>query len=170
VDIVLKGLVSKRFLNPVAHTERIKVSCEPPISQKLHWAQASSNKAILPKNRVDENGQRTHFVMTNSNHTMRLIMLDKSGFASLNHMFINSEVKLSEPLATLDHLDYDKRVLKVGEKPGTLYVSSKAKAYLKDRKSVDIKNDVSDKMKIEIVESVKVEPQFKSMYFNADKN
>ena len=35
---------------------------------------------------------------------------------------------------------------------------------------VEIKNAVSDKMKIEVVESVKVEPQFKSIHFNAEKN
>jgi hypothetical protein len=34
----------------------------------------------------------------------------------------------------------------------------------------EIKNIVTDKMKIEVVESVKVEPQFKSIHFNAEKN
>lgn len=82
---MLKGKVSKRFLNPISHTESIRVSCEPPISQKLHWAQASSELSVLPMNKLDEKEQRTHFVLTSSNHSMRLMMLDKNGYASLSH-------------------------------------------------------------------------------------
>lgn len=97
VEVELKGKVSKRFLNPVSHTETFKVSCEPPISQKLHWAQSSlDDKIVLPKSRLDEKDLRTHFVLTNSNHSLRLIMLDKSNYASLNHEFISTGYSLSD--------------------------------------------------------------------------
>jgi len=160
VDIELKGKVSKRFLNPFTHSSKIKVSCEPPVSQKLHWAQSSGLMEVLPKNRLDEKDLRTHFVLTNSNHTLRLMMLDKSGYASLNHEFISTQYQLSDnKLATLgDGSAYDKKDLFVLEKPGTLFLDSKALGYLNKGKITNLKTPVSDKMKIEIVESVKVEP------------
>ena len=101
-------------------------------------------------------------------------MLDKSNYASLNHEFISTGYSLSDDkLGSLgDTNQYDKKWLKVNEKPGTLYVNSKAIGYSNkdNRKIVNIGNQVTDKMKIEIVESVKVEPEFKSIYFNGDKN
>lgn len=172
VDIELKGKVSKRFLNPFSHTERVKISCEPPISQKLHWTQSSEVMDVLPKNRLEEKEMRTHFVLTNSNHTLRLMMLDKNGFASLDHKQIQSQYTLSDSkLASIDsRSSYDKRSLLINEKPGILFVESKAQGYTNNGKITNLKNSVTDKMKIEIVESVAVEPHFKSIYFDSDKN
>jgi hypothetical protein len=56
---------------------------------------------------------RTHFVLTNSNHTLRMIMLDKSNFASLNHEFISTQYILSDTkIGELkDTAVYDKKYL-----------------------------------------------------------
>lgn len=103
-----------------------------------------------------------------------MIILDKSGYASVNHEFISNQYSLSDSkLAKLhDAAAYDKKSLEFFEKPGTLYVNSKALGYAnkETKKVVEIKNQVTDKMKIEIVESVKVEPQYKSIHFNSEKN
>ena len=65
---------------------------------------------------------------------------------------------------------YDKKSIQIIEKPGTLYIDSKALGYTNKGKITSLKNSVSDKIKIEIVETVAIEPQFKSIYFNSDKN
>ena len=76
-----------------------------------------------------------------------------------------------DKLASLDDGSaYDKKTLHVLEKPGTLFVESKAVGYSNKGKVTNLKNQVTDKMKIEIVESVVVEPQFKSIYFDSSKN
>ena len=98
VTVELKGKVSKRFLNPVSHKQSLKVSCEPPISQKLHWAQESDEMKILPRSRIEGKNERTHFVLTNSEHTLRLIMLDKNNYASLNHEAVMTEYSSSDKM------------------------------------------------------------------------
>ena len=131
VKLTQKSRVSKFLLEPHAHTGSVKISCEPPASQRLLWSQGPNYLAKsphrLPRSRFLDNN-RTHFALVGSQHHVRLMMLDKNGFASLNHSSIVTSVSSSDSsLAEVQQVSasiYDKRFVVVTNTTGTVFLNS----------------------------------------------
>lgn len=68
------------MLRPRSISDTIRVSCEPPASQALMWSQQSDiDDGVIvtaPKSRSLNNTSAV-YVLVNSNHYVRLLMLDK---------------------------------------------------------------------------------------------
>ena len=111
VNLLQQGKVSRHLLRPRLHKGSVKISCEPPASQRLLWSQSPqfkvNNMELLPRSRIMDNA-RTHYALINTEHYVRLIMLDKRGFAFLNHSSILSEISTTDThLATVHALPSD---------------------------------------------------------------
>jgi len=93
VRVTAKGKLNKHLLRPRVHQELVRVSCEPPAKERLLWSQSSNSKDILslPRSRILSD-VRTHFVLVGTDHQVRLVLLDKNGYAILNHESVASEI------------------------------------------------------------------------------
>jgi|TARA_B110000285_G_C15137239_1_gene627909 hypothetical protein len=88
--------------------------------------------ANLPRSRLNEN-VRTFSALVNSENYLRLLVLDKRGYASMNHSSIVTTFSTSDSsLASLSELkqegetltaDYDKRLVKF-HKTGTVLINA----------------------------------------------
>lgn len=111
----------------------VRISCEPPAKERLLWSQGSNLKNLiaLPRSRIISD-VRTHFVLLNTNHFVRLVLLDKNGFSLLDHASIVSEIFSSNAtLATVtkDVNSTDKAYVKFGKNTGTVFIKSSSKGY-----------------------------------------
>lgn len=88
VQINQTGVQTKDLINPRSLTQTIQINCEPPASQMLLWAEkepsTQSVVTTLPRSRPINN-VRTRFVLVNSKHYLRLLMLDINKYASIDH-------------------------------------------------------------------------------------
>lgn len=106
VIIKQSNRVSSQLLNPASHEDQIEISCVPPSSQRLLWCQesleaAKNAPAILPRSKLLDNS-RAHYVLVNTKHNIRLLIIDKQSRASLSHESIVSTIKSSnDDLASL---------------------------------------------------------------------
>lgn len=111
VTLLQRGSVGKHLLTPKEHRHQVHISCEPPHSERLLWSQPlgfdPKNRQLLPRSRFVEH-TRTHFVLTSSRHSVRYLVLDRHGFAMVNHESIITEVSSSPAeLARLHALTAD---------------------------------------------------------------
>lgn len=143
VLITQQGRVSKHLLEPVQHRESVKISCAPPESQRLLWAQSSSldpadAPANLPRSRLNAN-IRTFSALVNSENYVRLLVFDKKGHASMNHSSIITTFSSSDSsLATVSEIkqgkellasDYAKRLVKFHNETGTVFINTVSQKY-----------------------------------------
>ena len=143
VLITQQGRVSKHLLEPVPHQDSVRISCTPPESQRLLWAQSSSADSLdapanLPRSRLNAN-IRTYSALVNSENYLRLLVLDKKGHASMNHSSIITTFSSSDSaLATLSEMkqgnevlaaDYDKRLVKFHNQTGTVFINAVSQKY-----------------------------------------
>jgi hypothetical protein len=144
-------------------------------------------KALLPRGRFVEN-TRTHYVLAETKHFVRYMLLDKEGHALMNHTSIVSDVAAQPSgLASVLSLDeaYDKRLISFGQKTGTVYVTVRSTGYhfqnLHPKKgglfggssgssSGELARELTDQMQIEVVRPVEIEPRYKSIYFLGQRN
>lgn len=99
VDTKQSNQATRLLLRPVVHTHSIQFHCEPPSAAQLHWAQKLSNPdpaqlKKLPKHRVS-NGEKLYFVLVNSQHYLRTLMIDRDTQVFFNHSSIATEVRSS---------------------------------------------------------------------------
>ena len=143
VLITQQGRVSKHLLEPVPHQDSVRISCAPPESQRLLWAQSSSvdsadAPANLPRSRLNAN-IRTFSALVNSENYLRLLVLDKRGHASMNHSSIITTFSSSDSsLATVSEIkqndasltaDYAKRLVKFHNETGTVFINVVSQKY-----------------------------------------
>lgn len=69
------------------------VACGAPKALRILWSQRPEFnpkvRAHLPRSRYIEN-TRTHYVLVDTNHFVRSLMLDKSGHALINHTSVQT--------------------------------------------------------------------------------
>jgi len=90
-------MISRSLLRPALHQLSIEVKCVPPQSVQLLWSQANNSLSSyeyqqLPLSRV-VNQERIHYVLANSQHYIRYLMLDENNHAFFNHSSIATEVR-----------------------------------------------------------------------------
>lgn len=131
------GAQSRELLRPRSLQETIKVSCAPPTSQMLLWAQQFAHEDTplvnLPNSR-SLNSTRARYVLVNTSHYVRLLMLDQRQHASIDHSSLRTEIFSSNSslakvtTTTIDEkssvTQYDKRKIQVFDEPGTVYIKS----------------------------------------------
>jgi len=148
---------------------------------QLLWSQANNSLSSyeyqqLPLSRV-VNQERIHYVLANSQHYIRYLMLDENTHAFYNHSSIATEVKsLDEKMVkvaltnssieeAVKNNDYDFRHVTVLNHTGTVYLQSEAKGYYSrffrdaGTSAVDplgLPYDVKDRMRLEVVWNVDV--------------
>ena len=128
----------------MSHEDIVEISCIPPASQRLLWCQesldaAKNAPAILPRSKLVDS-YRIHYVLVNTNHNIRLLILDPKGRASLSHRSIVSSVKSSnEEMAQVQAVDgtYDRYAVQVFKKTGRVTLSSVSTHYRLDMLSTD---------------------------------
>lgn len=191
INLLQRGTLSRHLLNPREHRHSITVACEPPASERILWSQRPSFnpkvRSLLARSRFVEN-TRTHYVLTNTKHFVRYLMLDSQGFAFINHTSIETVVSAQpSDLASVLALDqaYDKRMVSFNFGTGTVYLNVRSTGYqfhsLPGKKgglfggsSISTSElfirEIRDQMKIEVVNPVQVEPRYKSIYFMGPRN
>ena len=99
---------TRSLMRPANHETEVDLHCEPPKSVKLTWAQEQrfrdvvgehgqrSPNRMLPRSRIVKN-ERTHFVLVNSRHSVRYLMLDHEGQVSFNSSSVLTNVEASDP-------------------------------------------------------------------------
>lgn len=152
---------TKSLMRPAVHELGVEVHCDPPSHVKLLWAQeytAGQNMTMhvlqpLPRSRIVHN-ERTHFVLVNSRHTVRYLVLDDEHQVSFNSSSVLTSVTASDDaMATIDKLAvrgedpevvvrkyrddalsgvYDKRTVQFKNITGRMYLKAESTHYLDD--------------------------------------
>jgi hypothetical protein len=139
----------------------------------------------LPRSRF-VNNMRTHFVLVNTAHFVRLNMLDRHGYASLNHSSIHHVISSSDnSLAAIESADdsYDHRFVQIANKTGHVTINSVSKGYHSARASsyfghgesvavtdLGVGIPIKDQLNIEVVNNVDIEPKQKTIYYLGKQN
>lgn len=190
INLVQRGRVSRHLLQPREHRHALVVACEPPAAERILWSQRPEfnpkARVTLPRSRYEEN-TRTHFVLTNTKHFVRYLVADKQGLAFINHTSIENEVTVQPAdLASVHAIEgaYDKRLVSFTLQPGTVYLTVRATGYKFDSQlakkgglfggattaSLSTDREITDRMKIEVVNPVQIEPKWKAIYFLGNRN
>jgi hypothetical protein len=147
-----RSQLTRHLLRPARHHGQVQVHCEPPRGVRLLWAQENRTAEWLerpywhlPRSRVIFS-QRTHYVLVNSEHHVRYLMLDAEERVSLNHSSVATQVQSSdESMAEASLMrrggyaasyfpavasgDYDKRHVQFKNVTGTVYLEATSSAY-----------------------------------------
>jgi len=141
------------------------------------------------------NSERVYFVLVNSTHFIHLHMFGASNQVFFNHSSIHSPIKSDTPALLQVHkfdesyertiLDntYAKRQIRSFLEIGTVYIISESEHYYRQMtgeptsyyssnevSSLETQKAITDRMKIQIVRNVDVEPRYKSLYLTDKGN
>lgn len=88
VTLKQQNLLTRQLLRPAVHTVAIEIHCGPPATERLFWAQNSTDivpyqRRHLPRYKII-NEERTHYVLVNSRHFIRYLFFDNSEFVFFN--------------------------------------------------------------------------------------
>ena len=142
VTLSQSSIMTNRLLRPAQHSLTIQVNCGVPKQSRLIWAQANDTiSGYLPRSRIVHN-ERTHWVLTNSEHHLRYLMLDNELKTFANYSSIIPTITASDAsLAKVSSLDgsyaeailndrYSKLSVSFTNKTGVVLIDLLADSYI----------------------------------------
>eukprot|EP01022_Parablepharisma_sp_SALTPOND_P034856 TRINITY_DN932_c0_g1_i1.p1 TRINITY_DN932_c0_g1~~TRINITY_DN932_c0_g1_i1.p1 ORF type:complete len:2036 (-),score=158.71 TRINITY_DN932_c0_g1_i1:14-6121(-) len=164
---------AKSLLRPAVNVLTITVSCQLPQSMQLVWAQKDPSRYEKFPKKESEGEPDTYFIRTEQVVNTRMLVFDKYRRVFYNFSsYGRKEATTDERLGIIKELQpYYMHELETTQKTGTFLVEGSLLGVYEpnnNRRILDL-SKINDKMRINSVNMLKVEPEYKLLYLH-EKN